>query len=69
MTKGKGILSINVAKAQRFCDRKIPTHARDQLLWEVATRGRSITIYERRPPWLRLMRPRNCPDEATLGHR
>lgn len=24
---------------------------RDQLVWEVETRGRAITIDERRPPW------------------
>lgn len=51
MTKGDRVIDINVAKVQRFCDRSIPSHVRDQLVWEVATRGRSITIYERRPPW------------------
>lgn len=51
MTKADGIVDISVAKVERFCDRKIPAHARDQLLWEVTKRGRSITIYERRRPW------------------
>ena len=48
---GTEVIDINLAKVRRFCDRKIPSHVRDQLLWEVTTRGRSITIYERRPPW------------------
>ena len=43
--------SRSVASPVRFCERKIPARVRDQLVWEVATRGRSITIYERRPPW------------------
>lgn len=50
-TKDRAIVDINVAKVRRFCDRKISARVRDQLRWEVATRGRSITIYERRPPW------------------
>lgn len=45
------VVDISVAKVRRFCERKIPPHVRDQLLWEVATRGLSITIYERRRPW------------------
>jgi hypothetical protein len=42
---------LAVAKVKRFCDQKIPARVRDQLVWEVETRGRAITIYERRPPW------------------
>jgi len=42
---------LAIAKVKRFCDQKIPVHVRDQLVWEVDTRGRAIAIYERRPPW------------------
>ena len=42
---------LAIAKVKRSCDRKIPAHVRDQLVWEVETRGRAISIYERRPPW------------------
>lgn len=36
---------LALAKVKRFCDHKIPAHVRDQLVWEVETRGRAITIY------------------------
>ena len=39
--------NLAVTKIERFCDHKIPAHVRDQLVWEVETRGRAITIYER----------------------
>ncbi len=42
---------LSVAKVKRFCDQKIPERVRDQLVWKVETRGRSITIFEHRPPW------------------
>jgi DUF3024 family protein len=42
---------LSIAKVKRFCDEKIPEHVRDQLVWKVETRGRSIMIYEHRPPW------------------
>ncbi len=45
------MVDINVTKVERFCDAKIPGHVRTQLVWEVEARGRSITIYECRPPW------------------
>lgn len=44
-------IDLSVAKVRRYCEGKIPPGLRDQVRWEVATRGRSITIYERRPPW------------------
>ena len=51
MTKDAAPIDLNVTKVRRFCERKIPAHVRDKLRWEVETRGKSITIYERRPPW------------------
>jgi hypothetical protein len=42
---------LSVAKVKRFCDQKIPERVRDQLVWKVETRGRSITIFEHPPPW------------------
>ena len=50
MTKRPAPIDLNVTKVQRLCERKIPAHVSDQLLWEVETRGKSITSYERRPP-------------------
>ncbi|MFA5890254.1 MAG: DUF3024 domain-containing protein [Actinomycetota bacterium] len=50
-TKRSALPDLAVAKVKRFCDQKIPEHVRDQLVWVVETRGRSIMIYENRPPW------------------
>jgi len=51
MTQSGQVVDISLAKVRRFCDRKDPPDLRYQLLWEVAARGGSITIYERRAPW------------------
>lgn len=34
-----------------YCEQRIPPHIRDQIRLETATRGRTVTILERRPPW------------------
>jgi hypothetical protein len=36
---------------RRYCDEKIPAQHRDQLRVECSARGRSITVFECRPPW------------------
>ena len=36
---------------RRYCTDKVPDEYRHELLAECAVRGRSITIYECRPPW------------------
>lgn len=42
---------LAVAKVRRFCESRIPPHVRDKIHLEVQTRGKAITIFERRPPW------------------
>ena len=40
-----------LAKVRRYCEQKVPARHRDELRVECAVRGKSITIYECRPPW------------------
>ncbi len=42
---------------RRFCENKVPAQHRDELRVECAARGKSITIFERRPPWHPNLRP------------
>jgi hypothetical protein len=37
---------------QKYCAEKIPPEHRDKIRIECTQRGKSITIVERRPPWL-----------------
>jgi len=34
-----------------YCEARIPSDLRDEIRLEVARRGRTITVHERRPPW------------------
>lgn len=36
-------------QVRRFCEGRIPAHARDQVRLELGIRGNAITIFERRP--------------------
>src|SRR6266702_8756228 len=47
-----GVPEIDVERAKRFCERRIPAHLRDEIRLEVGVRGSAITIFERRPPWI-----------------
>jgi hypothetical protein len=38
-------------KVQQFCEDRLPEDARTQMRLEVAVRGSSITLIERRAPW------------------
>jgi DUF3024 family protein len=42
---------IAVAAIRRFCEAQVPAAERDQLRVECETGGKSITIYETRPPY------------------
>jgi Protein of unknown function (DUF3024) len=42
---------IASAAIRRFCDQKVPAEHRNELRVECQVRGRSVTIFERRPPW------------------
>ena len=42
---------IAVATVRRFCTDKIPAEHRHELRVEYGVRGKSITIFECRPPW------------------
>ncbi len=36
-------------RVREFCEKRVPTHVRDQVRLEMAVRGNAITILERRP--------------------
>jgi hypothetical protein len=40
-----------VRQVERFCDSRVPEHARDEVRLEFVVRGNSITLVERRAPW------------------
>jgi hypothetical protein len=42
---------IDIARVRRYCQRRVPPHARDQVRLETVVRGAAITIIERRAPW------------------
>jgi hypothetical protein len=42
---------LDTAAIERFCERRIPPHVRDQLRLELVESRGAITIVERRAPW------------------
>ena len=46
-----------LAAVRRYCDNKIPARHRDELRVECSVRGKTITIYECRPPWPQISDP------------
>lgn len=46
-----GVPDHAVAQLRRWADGRIPTEHRDEIRIEVGVRGRSVTIFECRPPW------------------
>lgn len=50
---------IDVEKVKRFCREKIPKSLADEVRLEVTTRGKNVSIHERRPVW------RGAPGEWT----
>lgn len=51
VTRNARVSDLAVAKVRRFCDRRVPAEARDEVCLEVTTRAATITIVERRPLW------------------
>jgi hypothetical protein len=47
----RGLPELDVARARRWCDARVPTHLHDQLKVEVDVAPRHLTIVECRPPW------------------
>ena len=41
----------DIARVRRYCQRRVPPHARDQVRLETVVRGSAITIIEWRAPW------------------
>ena len=41
----------DIARARRYCERRLPPHARDQVRLETVVHGSAITIIEQRAPW------------------
>ncbi len=41
----------DIARVRRYCQRRVPPHAREQVHLETVVRGSAITIIERRAPW------------------
>jgi hypothetical protein len=42
---------LDVEKLRRFCRARVPATLIDKVRLEVTTRGESVCIHERRPPW------------------
>ena len=67
---------LDLARIRQFCERRVPAHLRDEARVEADTRGKSVTIFDCRPPWHPLQRthrlgtphhPRRLTDRA-LGY-
>ena len=42
---------LDVEKVKRFCRQRVPDSLADEVRLEVSTRGKNVSIHERRPPW------------------
>ncbi len=42
---------LHLRQIARYCQQRVPEHARDQVEVSYRIRGRHVTILERRPPW------------------
>jgi hypothetical protein len=42
---------LDVARIRRYCDTKVPADHRHEARVEADVRGRSVTIFDCRPPW------------------
>jgi hypothetical protein len=42
---------LDLARIRQFCDSRVPTHLRSGARVEADVRGRSVTIFDCRPPW------------------
>lgn len=46
-----GISELDIARVQRWCDARVPEHARHQVRVDCEVAARHLTIIERRAPW------------------
>jgi hypothetical protein len=42
---------LDVVRIRAYCEHRVPEHVRDQVRVEATVRGRSVTVFECRPPW------------------
>jgi hypothetical protein len=42
---------LDVARIRQYCARRVPARLRDEARVEADVRGKSVTIYDCRPPW------------------
>jgi hypothetical protein len=42
---------LDLARIRQFCDSRVPAHLRSEARVEADVRGRSVTIFDCRPPW------------------
>ena len=42
---------LDLVRVRRYCDARVPTKLRNDVRVEVGVRGKSVTIFECRPPW------------------
>jgi hypothetical protein len=49
--RAQGLPDLDVARVRRWCDQRVPAHARDQIRMECDIAPRHLTILECRPPW------------------
>lgn len=56
---------LDIARARRWCEERVPPHARDQVRVECDVAPRHLTIVESRPPWREGARP----GMDTVPHR
>ncbi len=57
-----GLPELDVARVRRWCEQRVPGHARDQIRVECDAGPRHLTIVECRPPW----RPEAGPEWTRL---
>ena len=46
-----GLPDLDIARVRRWCQQRVPEHARDQVRVECDISPRHLTIVECRPPW------------------
>jgi hypothetical protein len=61
-----GLPELDVARARRWCEQRVPAHVRDQIKVECDVTPRHLTIVECRPPWHEDMRPVHASVEARI---
>ncbi len=46
-----GLPELGIARVRRWCEQRVPEHARDRVRVECDVGPRHLTIVEWRPPW------------------